>query len=261
MTKSNARQPRVPACRRAHRKKKRRQKDEETSEPEVVCPSLGRERSKKRVNCDSEMTPQQRKLDTHMFQCYLENLWMSFTEERTNSFTYLDCLWFSLYKKESFEAKVLNWIKKKRIFSKNYVFVPIVRWCHWSLLIFCHFGESLQSKSRTPCMLLLDSLQMANPKRLEPEIRKFVLDIYKSEGRPENEEQIYGIPLKVPKVPQQRNRYECGNFVLYYLNLFTESAPESFSISEGYPYFGPCRERLQKWSDVTCILVLQMPRA
>ncbi|GFZ17424.1 hypothetical protein Acr_26g0006940 [Actinidia rufa] len=137
MTKSNARQPRVPACRRAHRKKKRRQKDEETSEPEVVCPSLGRERSKKRVNCDSDITPQQGNLDTHMFQCYLE----------------------------------------------------------------------------------------------------FVLDIYKSEGRPENEEQIYGIPLKVPKVPQQRNRYECGNFVLYYLNLFAESAPESFSISEGYPYF------------------------
>lgn len=39
------------------------------------------------------------------------------------------------------------------------------------------------------------------------------------------------------QVPQQRNGEECGNFVLYYINLFIESAPENFSISEGYPYF------------------------
>lgn len=39
------------------------------------------------------------------------------------------------------------------------------------------------------------------------------------------------------QVPQQRNAEECGNFVLYYINLFIESAPEIFSISEGYPYF------------------------
>jgi len=86
-------------------------------------------------------------------------------------------------------------------------------------------------------MLLLDSLQIANPQRLEPEIRKFVLDIYKAEERPEIKKQISRIPLKIPKVPQQRNAEECGNFVLYYINLFIESAPENFSISEGYPYF------------------------
>ena len=45
---------------------------------------------------------------------------------------------------------------------------------HWSLLIMCHFGESLESKIRAPCMLLLDSLQMVDPKRLEPNIRKYV---------------------------------------------------------------------------------------
>lgn len=44
---------------------------------------------------------------------------------------------------------------------------------HWSLLIFVHFGDSSDSESRTPCMLLLDSLENADPKRLEPEIRKY----------------------------------------------------------------------------------------
>ncbi|KAA8540687.1 hypothetical protein F0562_024394 [Nyssa sinensis] len=234
-------QPHSVARRRVHRRRKGRKK-EETSESELVSPrSLGalrcRERSKRRVNHDNVITQEHGMLDTNTFECYLENLWSSFSEEKRNSFAYLDCLWFSLYTKESSKAKVLNWIKKKHIFSKTYVFVPIVQWCHWSLLIFCHFGESLQSKARTPCMLLLDSLQMASPKRLEPGIRKFVFDIYKAEDRPEKKKLIYRIPLLVPKVPQQRNGEECGNFVLYYINLFLESAPENFSISEGYPYF------------------------
>ncbi|KAI8018553.1 putative ubiquitin-like-specific protease 2B [Camellia lanceoleosa] len=237
ITKDIASQPQFAARRPARKKRKPNKKDEVTSGPEVVYRSSGRERSKRRVDCEKGITPQQGKLDTNTFECYLESLWRSFGNEKRNLFTYLDCLWFSLYTKESSKANVLNWIKKKHIFSKKYVFVPIVRWCHWSLLIFCHFGESLESKSRTPCMLLLDSLQMANPKRLEPGIRKFVLDIYKSEERPENKQQINRIPLKVPKVPQQRNGEECGNFVLYYINLFIESAPENFSINEGYPYF------------------------
>ncbi|BBH03708.1 Cysteine proteinases superfamily protein [Prunus dulcis] len=101
---------------------------------------------------------------------------------------------------------------------------------HWNLLIFCHFGESDQSETHKPCMLLLDSLENADP-------RRFVLDIYKAEGRSETKDFIYQIPFLVPKVPQQRNDVECGNFVLYYINLFIEGAPENFSIEGGYPYF------------------------
>ncbi|KAL0397888.1 UNVERIFIED_CONTAM: hypothetical protein Scaly_0237200 [Sesamum calycinum] len=48
---------------------------------------------------------------------------------------------------------------------------------HWFLLIFCHFGESPQSTTKRRCMLLLDSLQKANSKQLEPGIRRFVFDI------------------------------------------------------------------------------------
>ncbi|XAR50321.1 Ulp1 peptidase [Bertholletia excelsa] len=232
----NSSPPHIPARHCSRRNKKHRTKDEETSDPEIIQPSLGRDRVKRRLNCRNGVAPQQGKLDTNMFESHLENLWRSFSDDKKNSFACLDCLWFSLYIKESSKAKVLNWIKKIHIFSKNYVFVPIVQWCHWSLLVFCHFGESKPSKSRTPCMLLLDSLQTANPQRLEPSIRKFVLDIYKTEERAEDKELIYGIPLKVPKVPQQRNN-ECGIFVLYYMYLFMESAPENFSIVEGYPYF------------------------
>ncbi|CAK9141079.1 unnamed protein product [Ilex paraguariensis] len=220
-------------------KRKSKQMAEETSDSEVTMPCSFRCRgqSNRNVNCSNMIMSQQGKLDSAMFELHLENLWRNFSEEKRCSFTYLDSLWFTLYMKESFKAKVLNWIKKRDIFSKKYVFIPIVHWCHWNLLILCHFGESLQSKTRTPCMLLLDSLRMANPKRLEPGIRRFVSDVYKAEDRPETKKMICKIPLLVPKVPQQQNGEECGKFVLYYINLFLESAPENFSISEGYPYF------------------------
>lgn len=178
----------------------------------------------------------QKKVDSGAFGCHFENLWGGFSEDKRTSFTYLDCLWFQLYRKQPYKAKVLTWIKKKHIFSKKYVLVPIICWSHWSLLIFCHFGESLQSKTRRPCMLLLDSLEMGNPRRVEPDIRKFVLDIYTAEGRPENKDFIYRIPLLVPKVPQQTNDEECGRFVLYFSKLFVEGAPEDFRI-EDFPYF------------------------
>ncbi|KAI3919208.1 hypothetical protein MKX01_029229 [Papaver californicum] len=179
-------------------------------------------------------------LDSNNFQSYFEDvLWSSFSAERKNSFTYLDCLWFSLYRKGLFlpKAKVLTWVKNRHIFSKKYVFVPIVCWSHWSLLILCHFGESLESTTRKPCMLLLDSLEIADPRRFEPDIRKFILDIYEVEGKPDHKKAIGKIPLLVPKVPQQRNKDDCGLFVLYFMELFMRSAPDNFSIDEGYPYF------------------------
>lgn len=49
---------------------------------------------------------------------------------------------------------------------------------HWSLLVLCHLGENLKSETKTPCMLLLDSLVMTNPKRLEPDIRKYCLFLF-----------------------------------------------------------------------------------
>ncbi|XP_023728809.1 probable ubiquitin-like-specific protease 2A isoform X2 [Lactuca sativa] len=135
------------------------------------------------------------------------------------------------YLDDSNKEKVLNWIKKKDIFSRKYVVFPIVQWGHWSVLIFCHFGESLGSKFKTPCILLLDSLAKADhSKQLEPVIRKNL-------ERTEDKKLLRKMPFLVPKVPQQRDNQECGFFALYYIKLFVESAPESFSISNGYPYF------------------------
>ncbi|OMO94627.1 Peptidase C48, SUMO/Sentrin/Ubl1 [Corchorus capsularis] len=215
---------------------KRRLKGFELSAPCLLANIPCRERSKRRPKSKNSVPKQKKRLDTAAFEFYMENLWSSFPEDKRICFTRFDCQWFTLYMNAKSRIKVLSWIKRKQIFSKKYVVIPLVFRGHWSLLILCHFGESLQSKSRTPCMLLLDSLQTANPRRLEPDIRKFVFDIYRAQGRPEKEDIIYKIPLLVPKVPQQRDGEECGNFVLYYINLFVEGAPDNFSIKD-YPYF------------------------
>ncbi|OAP04127.1 hypothetical protein AXX17_AT3G42600 [Arabidopsis thaliana] len=142
-----------------------------------------------------------------------------------------------MYKSENhnIRSSVFDSVKTKQIFSKKYVFLPIVYWSHWTLLIFCNFGEDLDSDKT--CMLFLDSLQTTDSsQRLEPDIRKFVLDIYRAEGRTEDSSLVDEIPFYVPMVPQQTNDVECGSFVLYYIHRFIEDAPENFNV-EDMPYF------------------------
>lgn len=49
---------------------------------------------------------------------------------------------------------------------------------HWTLLIFCNFGEDLDDDNDKTCMLFLDSLKTTETaQRLEPDIRKQVLSL------------------------------------------------------------------------------------
>ncbi|KAL2510939.1 Cysteine proteinases superfamily protein [Abeliophyllum distichum] len=229
-------------ARRQHRKRKNKHKvdssdSEVNSSDSEVIPSRGSRRlrkSRRGLNMSNTIGGM---LNSTIFVRHLEHLWSGFPEEKLKSFTYFEPLWFSWYAEECYREMVLRQIKEKDVFSKKYVLVPIVMWSHWSLLIFCHLGESLLQKTRTPCMLLLDSLHATGPTRLEPLIRRIVFDIHKIEERQASKELLKKIPLLVPKVPQQRNGEECGFYVLHYINLFLESAPENFSLSEGYPYF------------------------
>ncbi|KAL8140839.1 hypothetical protein V2J09_006860 [Rumex salicifolius] len=178
----------------------------------------------------SDLVPSQAvNMSSNSFADHLERIWRSFPTDKLVEFTYLECLWFGMYRKAMHKTKVISWIKKKNIFSKNYVLVPICCWRHWNLLILCHFSESLDDRNKKPCMLLLDSLHMAGPMRLEKEIRKFVSDIYKGKGI--SDRIVSNIPLLVPKVPQQRNK-ECGFFSLYFIKKFMEAALETISYDD-----------------------------
>ncbi|GJS63465.1 ribonuclease H-like domain-containing protein [Tanacetum coccineum] len=134
-------------------------------------------------------------------------LWLSFSEDKKSSFTYIDPLWYNLYLNDSNKEKALNWIKKKDIFCRKYVFV----------LIFQCFG----SKLKTPCILLLDSLEKADhSKQLETAIRKFVLDIYGFSERKEDKRLVSKMPFLVPKVPRQIDQEESKFYALALITTF-----------------------------------------
>ncbi|KAG8388909.1 hypothetical protein BUALT_Bualt02G0174300 [Buddleja alternifolia] len=227
-----------PRARQRGRKRKTKAKDD-LSDSEVIIPRRTHLRGKARKgqNNSNAIIEERGKLDSATFLHYLMHIWSLFPEEKVKSVAYFDPLWFDLYANENNRTMVLKWIKEMDIFSKKYVLVPIVMWSHWSLLIFCNLGESLHSKTNSPCMLLLDSLHAIGPTRLEVLIRRLLVDVYESEERLENRKQLKKIPLLIPKVPQQNKGEECGFYVLYYISLFLESAPENFNVSEGYPYF------------------------
>ncbi|KAL7113596.1 hypothetical protein ACP275_04G070600 [Erythranthe tilingii] len=222
------------------RKRKTKTKNEQSDySDEVTIPRrvhLRGRAGRGRNNCNT-ITKERGKLDSATFFHYFMHIWRAFPEEKMNSVAYFDPLWFELYTNKHYGPKVVDWIKAKSVFSKKYVFVPIVMWSHWSLLIFCHMCESPDSKTNTPCMLLLDSLHAIGPTRLESIARRLLFDMHVSEERLESKEQLKKMRFLIPNVPQQKNGDECGFYVLYYIKLFLESAPENFDISEGYPYF------------------------
>ncbi|XP_047944100.1 uncharacterized protein LOC125190755 isoform X2 [Salvia hispanica] len=212
-------------------------KQDESSAVEVTVPKnihrRGHARQSRSSNCT--ITTERGKLDSGRFLCYLMHIWDGLPEEKVESATYFDPLWFEMYANRDKRANVLSWIKEKDILSKKCVFVPIVKWSHWSLLIMYNLGQSLDSETNAPCLLLLDSLQSMDPKRLEPSIRRLLIDIYESEGRTESKKELQKIPLWIPEVPQQKEGNECGFYVLYYIRHFIDSPLQSFNVSKGNP--------------------------
>lgn len=56
------------------------------------------------------------------------DLWKQIDEDKKSSYAYFDSLWFNMYYRGNNVPNVLKWIKAKRIFSRQYVFIPIVCW-------------------------------------------------------------------------------------------------------------------------------------
>ena len=60
--------------------------------------------------------------------CLCRDLWTGIHPEKKSDYAYLDSLWFDMYITGKHKSKVLKWVKAKKIFTRRYVFVPIVYW-------------------------------------------------------------------------------------------------------------------------------------
>ncbi|PWA71236.1 Peptidase C48, SUMO/Sentrin/Ubl1 [Artemisia annua] len=137
------------------------------------------------------------------------------------------------YEEDSFR-KFRKWWKDVSIFEKAYILLPVHESAHWSLVIICF---PTKEDEQGPILLHLDSLGLHNSKLICDNIKRFLKEewsyLRKSGTRldlPISDEIWENLESKMEHkrvtVPQQKNEYDCGLFVLFYMERFIKQAPE-----------------------------------
>nr|XP_029124355.1 LOW QUALITY PROTEIN: ubiquitin-like-specific protease 1D [Elaeis guineensis] len=130
--------------------------------------------------------------------------------------------------------KLRRWWKGVNIFQKAYIFLPIHGDCHWSLVIISIPAKEDESG---PIILHLDSLGIHSSNSVFSVVGRYLKEewnyINQNASPPDVpiSKRIWKyLPRRIEKkkinVPQQKNEYDCGLFVLYFMERFIEEAPE-----------------------------------
>ncbi|CAL4947543.1 unnamed protein product [Urochloa decumbens] len=141
-------------------------------------------------------------------------------------------------------SKLRRWWRSVDIFKKAYIILPINETIHWSLIVVC---MPAKGKDSGPIILHLDSLGLHNSQKLFDTVVRYL----EAEWRYLQKDSSYDIPFseKIWKrllrnikrekveVPRQRNEYDCGLFMLYYIDKFIQEAPERLT-KENLGMFG-----------------------
>ncbi|KAJ6677779.1 UBIQUITIN-LIKE-SPECIFIC PROTEASE 2A-RELATED [Salix viminalis] len=133
--------------------------------------------------------------------------------------------------------RVHKWTRKINIFEKDYIFIPLNYSLHWSLIVICHPGEVVHSRDegrnsdKVPCILHMDSIRGSH-RGLKNLIQSYLYEEWRERhnGRVDDTLSKFLHLRFVPlELPQQENSYDCGLFVLHYVERFLEEAPINFS--------------------------------
>ncbi|KAG2591505.1 ubiquitin-like-specific protease 1D isoform X2 [Panicum virgatum] len=141
-------------------------------------------------------------------------------------------------------SKLRRWWRNVDIFKKAYIILPIHEMMHWSLIIVCMPTKEGDSG---PVMLHMDSLGLHNSQKLFDTVARYL----EAEWRHLQKDSSYDIPFsgmiwkrlsrnikgEKVEVPRQRNEYDCGLFMLHYIDKFIQEAPKRFT-KESLGMFG-----------------------
>lgn len=130
-------------------------------------------------------------------------------------------------------AKLRRWFKGVNIFEKAYIFLPIHACQHWSLAIISIPAREYEAG---PIILHLDSLGLHASQTIFVNIRSYLIAEWEYLNQSEVPVQVpiaekiwkelpHKIQEKQIQVPQQQNDYDCGLFVLFFMERFIEEAP------------------------------------
>ncbi|KAK0590747.1 hypothetical protein LWI29_031205 [Acer saccharum] len=134
--------------------------------------------------------------------------------------------------------RVRKWTRKVNLFEKDYVFIPINYSFHWSLIVICHPGEvvycnddEIEKSPKVPCILHMDSIKGSH-RGLKNLFQSYLCEEWKErhskieDDVPSKFSRLRFLPLELP---QQENSFDCGLFLLHYVECFLNEAPSSFS--------------------------------
>ncbi|CAI9784206.1 unnamed protein product [Fraxinus pennsylvanica] len=135
--------------------------------------------------------------------------------------------------------RVQKWTRKVNLLDKDFIVIPVNYNYHWSLIVICYFGkvadyEDLDANklARVPCILHMDSIKGSHA-GLKDLMQSYLWEEWK-ERRKETHEDLYSkfrnLKFISLELPQQQNSYDCGLFLLHYVELFLEEVPVDFSI-------------------------------
>ncbi|XWS63649.1 hypothetical protein CRYUN_Cryun06bG0119200 [Craigia yunnanensis] len=136
--------------------------------------------------------------------------------------------------KDALFIKFRRWWKGVNFFQKAYVLIPINEDYHWSLVIICIPDKEDDSG---PIILHLDSLGLHSSRSVFKNIKSYMREEWNylnQEVAPSDlpiADKIWeNLPRRIDEksiaVPQQKNDYDCGLFVLFFMERFIEEAPE-----------------------------------
>ncbi|KAF8075500.1 hypothetical protein N665_1090s0016 [Sinapis alba] len=137
--------------------------------------------------------------------------------------------------KDASFVRLRRWWKGIDLFRKAYIFIPIHEDVHWSLIIVCIPDKEDESGLT---ILHLDSLGLHPKRSIVENVKRFLKDEWNflnqdddySSNPPISEKLWRNLPRRISeadiKVPQQKNDFDCGPFVLFFIKRFIEEAPQ-----------------------------------
>lgn len=152
--------------------------------------------------------------------------------------------------------KILRWDKEVKIFSKDFLIVPVCHRHHWFLIFICYPRrvpieldddepkvlqtklspgiKILARKIKEPCFIFLDSLSggMGSSVLARP-LRKFLSKRWSRIEKPGEKTPLFSEPsvfrTYYARVPKQTNGYDCGVYLLHFVEMFLRNIDENFA--------------------------------
>ena len=144
---------------------------------------------------------------------------------------------------------VATWTKAVDIFEKDMIILPVNHTSHWSVLFLLRpkmllhelsdesqASGAISENPESPCILCLDSLSMHNTKSIVSKTRGYLLQEFlnkKCGGKKDDtflafKAAVETLPIVSMKdIPTQSNGYDCGMYIIKYVEIFLRSWPNA----------------------------------